>query len=243
MSDHSPVHVLIIAAGRQIRRTGVGRAALDLRLDVSQRWLDRRLAAHDRRRLAELGRQGDVRLNVGSSTIYVEGWVSVDVVRDPRGEILKLDATGPWPFPAESLTAVNSEHFIEHVSREGATGYLREAFRALRPGAPIRTSTPDLEALCRAYGEAEPAILEEHRRHGYQAASHADLVNNYFYSHGHRQIYDFATLAGMLRAAGFQDVKRARFGESEHELLRGIDRHDAGSLNALVLAIDAVKPL
>jgi predicted SAM-dependent methyltransferase len=243
MSNHEPIHNAVLAAGAQIRRTAAGRAALDLRLALRQQWLDRKLAAHDRRRLTELAQRGDVRLNVGSSTIYVDGWVSVDITRDPRGEIFKLDATTPWPFTPGSLTAVNSEHFIEHVSREGAAAYLREAFRALRPGAPIRTSTPDLEALVNAYGERAPALLAEHRRHGYQAESHADLVNNYFYCYGHRHIYDFATLASMLRAAGFQDIQRARFGESEHELLRGIDSHDGGPLNVLVLTVDAIKPL
>jgi predicted SAM-dependent methyltransferase len=242
MSDRHAGHRMVLATGERIRRTAAGRAVLDLRLDLRERWFDRKLAWHDRRRLAELGQRGDVKLNVGSSTIYVEGWVSADISRDPNGKILKLDATAPWPFPPGSLMAVNSEHFIEHVSREGAAAYLREAFKALQPGAPIRTSTPDLEGIFRAYVEAEPSILQEHRGHGYQAASHADLVNNYFYLYGHRQIYDFSTLAGMLRDAGFEDVQRARFGESEHDLLRGIDQHDGGPLNALVLAVDAVKP-
>jgi hypothetical protein len=86
-------------------------------------------------------------------------------------------------------------------------------------------------------------MLAEHRANGYEAENHADLVNNYFYYYGHRHIYDFATLASMLRAAGFAHIQRARFGESEHELVRGIDCHDGGRLNALVVIVDAVKPL
>ena len=184
-----------------------------------------------------------LRLTSARARSYIDGWVSADIVRDRRGNVLKLDATKPWPFPPESLSAVNSEHFIEHVSRRRAAVYLREALPALQPGAPIRTSTPDLEALSRAYTAADLAILEEHRRQGYQAENHADLVNNYFYCYGHRHIYDFATLADCLPAAGFERIQRARFGESEHEVLRGIDCHDGGPLNALVLAVDAVKPL
>jgi predicted SAM-dependent methyltransferase len=242
MSDQRSWHTLILGAGAQIRRTAVGRSVLDARLALRQRWLDRRLAGHDRRRLTELLRGREVKLNVGSSTEYVEGWVNVDIVRDPGGEILKLDATTSWPFSPDILAAVNSEHFIEHLSPEGAAAYLGEAFRALRPGAPIRTSTPDLEGMCKAYLEASPEILEEHRSHGYQAESHGDIVNNYFYSHGHRHIYDFVTLERLLRAAGFVDIRRASFGESEHQLLAGIDRHDAGALRELVVAVDAVKP-
>jgi predicted SAM-dependent methyltransferase len=88
--------------------------------------------------------------------------VSADIVRDWRGDILKLDATKPWPFSAESLSAGNSEHLIEHISCSDAPVYLREAYRALRPGAPIRTSTPDLEALSHVYVAGKPEILEEH---------------------------------------------------------------------------------
>ena len=241
MSD-GVVHRLVLGLGTQIRRTAPGREILDRRLELRQRWLDRRLAEHDRRRLAQLIAGGDVKLNVGSSTVHVPGWVSVDIVRDPEGQVLKLDATKPWPFPDGSLAAVNSEHFIEHLSLTQAAAYLAEAFRTLRPGAPVRTSTPDLEGMCRAYLAADPASLAVHQGHGYAAANHADLVNNYFYSHGHRHIYDFATLERMLLAAGFQHVRRARFGESGHELLAGIDTHDMGALNELVVAVDAIKP-
>ena len=242
VNEQSVAHRLVVGLGARIRRSSAGRKILDRRLELRQHRLDRKLAEHDLRRLAELATRGDIKLNVGSSTVHVPGWVSVDIVRDAGGEILKLDATKPWPFDESSLAAVNSEHFIEHLSLSQAAAYLAEAFRTLRPGAPIRTSTPDLEGMSRAYLAADPNVLAVHRNHGYEAADHADLVNNYFYSHGHRHIYDFATLERMLLAAGFVDVRRARFGQSEHLLLAGVDTHDMGPLNELVVAVDAVKP-
>jgi hypothetical protein len=112
----------------------------------------------------------------------------------------------------------------------------------LRPGSVIRTSTPDLEGLREVYRERDPALLSLHREHGYAATCHGDLVNNYFYLWGHRHIYDLEKLSELLTDAGFERAERASFGQSSHEVLRRIDRHDVGALERAVLVVDAVKP-
>jgi hypothetical protein len=106
----------------------------------------------------------------------------------------------------------------------------------------IRTSTPDLRGIAEAYLAADPATLAAHRAHGYEARNHADLLNNYVQMHGHRHVYDFETLGQLLSQSGFEDVERAEFGESRHELLRGVDTHEMGELSGLVVCVDAVKP-
>ena len=201
-----------------------------------------RLAVRDRRAVAHLQGRTDLRINVGSSSSVLDGWINVDLLRDPEGYCVQLDATRPWPFAAGSAEAVNSEHFIEHLSDDGARAYLREAHRVLRPGGVIRTSTPDLEGMARALLERSPRDLETNRSHGYAASTHGELVNNYVYSWGHRRIYDEETLALMLEQAGFVEPRRCAFGESEHAVLRGIDRHDPEGLGHLVLCVEAVKP-
>jgi predicted SAM-dependent methyltransferase len=199
-------------------------------------------AARDRELLRSLEGRTDLRINVGSSSMHVEGWISADLLRDPERRCIRMDATQPWPFESGSAEAVNSEHFIEHVGVEGARLYLREAFRVLRPGGVIRTSTPDLEGLCRIYLERDTALLALHREHGYEASVFGDLVNNYFYLWHHRHIFDFEKLAELLGEAGFERAERARFGESSHEVLRGIDTHEVGALERAVVTVDAVKP-
>ena len=201
-----------------------------------------RLGLRDRRAFGELHGRSDLRINVGSSSSTLGGWINVDLLRDPQGECLRFDATKPWPFAAGSAEAVNSEHFIEHLSREEAEAYLREAFHVLRPGGAIRTSTPDLEGIARSLVEHVPGDLEAHRSHGYQAATHGELVNNYVYDWGHRRLYDEETLSLMLRRAGFVEPRRYAYGESEHAALREIDRHDPHPLGHFVLCLEAVKP-
>jgi predicted SAM-dependent methyltransferase len=209
---------------------------------LRERRAERRAAARDRERLDSLAGRTDLRINVGSSDQYLEGWINVDLERDAEQRCIRMDATQPWPFEAGSAIAINSEHFLEHLGVEEARRYFGEARRVLGPGGVIRTSTPDLEGLCRVYLERDPALLELHREHGYAADTHGDLVNNYFFSWDHRHIYDFEKLAALLTEAGFERIERASFGESSHALLRGVDRHDVGALDRSVVAVDAVKP-
>ena len=201
-----------------------------------------RASRRDRELVRSLRGRTDLRINVGSSSVHLEGWLSADLLRDPDARCIRMDVTEPWPFEAGSADAVNSEHFVEHVDVEGARAYFKEAFRVLRPGGVIRTSTPDLEGLCRIYMGRDPALLALHREHGYEATGFGDLVNNYFYLWGHRHIYDLEKLSELLGEAGFEQIERARFGESSHQVLRGIDRHDVGALERYVIAVDALKP-
>ena len=223
-----------------------GRSALTALVRTGRRvrrWpTEARLEARDRALFRSLSGRSDLRINVGSSSSTLDGWINVDIERDPEGRCVRLDATTAWPFPAASAEAVNSEHFIEHVSADGARAYLSEAFRVLRPGGVIRTSTPDLSGIAEALGERDARTLEIHRSHGYEAATHGELVNNYVYSFGHRRLYDEETLALLLREAGFVDPQRRAYGESRHEVLRGIDRHDPEGLEKFVLCLDAAKP-
>jgi predicted SAM-dependent methyltransferase len=236
--------------GATLRRIPGARWPLDarnaLRARRAELAAERREAAfaeRDRALIAGLAGRRDLLLNIGSSSEHVEGWINADLSRDPDGRCLRMDATEPWPFEDGAAEAVNSEHMIEHLERDAATLFVREAFRVLRPGGVIRTSTPDLRAICDAYAAANPEVLTAHRAQGYNARNHADLLNNYAQLHGHRHLYDFETLVLVLAAAGFEQIERAEFGESRHLVLRGIDRHDPGELRALVVAVDAVKPL
>jgi predicted SAM-dependent methyltransferase len=194
----------------------------------------------DETELRRLGAGTDLRINIGSSDNALDGWINVDI--RPGDHSFVMDATRPWPFRDNSAAAVNSEHFIEHLTVEEAREYLGEAYRVLQPGGVIRTSTPDLEGLCRGFLARDPAALEVHRSHGYEAATHGDMVNNYVYMWDHRHIWDLESLGAALEDTGFAGVERAPFGRSRHAVLDGIDRHDPEALADLVLTVDAVKP-
>ena len=194
----------------------------------------------DRERLGKLRSASGLLLDVGSSSLHLPGWLSLDIEPDEHG--IRMDATKPWPFGDGSARAIRSEHMIEHLGYEEGLAFLREAHRVLEPGGVIRVCTPDLEGISRAYLERDPRVLEAHRRHKYVAPTWAHLVNNYARSWGHRFLYDFDALRQMLGESGFDQVERVRFGESRYGVLAGTDSHDMGELELLVVCVDAVKP-
>ena len=235
--------------GGALRRIPGARFPLDARNELRARRARReaerheaRLVERDRAWIDSLRGRRDLRVNVGSSGEHIEGWINADLLRDPEGQCLRMDATEPWPFEDGATEAINSEHVVEHLERPLAPVFFAEAFRVLRPGGVIRTSTPDLRGIAEAYLAAEPGTLAAHRAHGYEARNHADLLNNYLQMHGHRHVYDFETLALLLTGAGFEQVERTEFGSSRHALLRGVDTHEMGELSGLVVCVDAVKP-
>jgi predicted SAM-dependent methyltransferase len=192
--------------------------------------------------MAKLDGRRDLRLNVGAGPGAVDGWVNLDLLPGSSDDVMPFDATKRWPFDDASAEAVNSEHFLEHIDPDKAGFYFQEAFRVLRPGGVVRTSTPDLEGLANAFLARDRVAIETHRGHGYEARNHADMFNNYVYSWGHAHIYDFDTIATLLEEAGFEQIERVEFGESRHEVLSGIDTHDVDELSSIVVGVDAVKP-
>jgi predicted SAM-dependent methyltransferase len=114
--------------------------------------------------------------------------------------------------------------------------------RVLEPGGLCRICTPDLEGIARAYLAREPHVLDVHREHGYDAPTWAHLPNNYLRMWGHRFVFDFDTLRLLLERSGFEQIERASFNRSRHELLDRTDSHDPGELEPLVVCVDAVKP-
>jgi hypothetical protein len=67
------------------------------------------------------------------------------------------------------------------------------------------------------------------------------MPNNYLRMWGHSFVFDFDALRFLLEDAGFEQVERAGFNRSRHELLAGTDIHDMGELEPLVVCVDAVK--
>jgi predicted SAM-dependent methyltransferase len=168
-------------------------------------------------------------LHLGASHAHLAGWLETDI--EPTGRIIYLDATRPYPFPDGSFQYVFAEHMIEHVPRDGARVMLSEVRRVLRPGGVLRLTTPDLDFLLKL----REAPDEVGRRYmdwiagrflgDATLAKPTFVINNAFRAWGHQFLYDAETLEADLRKAGFARIERVGYGESSHDMLRGIERH------------------
>ncbi len=89
------------------------------------------------------------RLNLGSGGKVLEGYTNVDIFDGPGiDEVFQLDEI---PYFDNTISAINSEHSLEHVGFERAEHALQEWHRALMPGGELTLKIPDLEECCKEY--------------------------------------------------------------------------------------------
>ena len=155
------------------------------------------------------------KLHIGCGSEILEGWINIDNAAYP-GVDRVLDVTQGLPF--EKVSYIFAEHFIEHLSYEHASKMFREARRALRDDGILRVSTPNLDWVWITHYRAAMSDPEQ-----VQACF---AINRAFRGWGHQFLYNERTLRLTLQDAGFANVKRVDYGESEHAELRGLERHE-----------------
>jgi SAM-dependent methyltransferase len=208
----------------------------------------RQLPGDLRRGRAYLRRQESIRrylethavrkLQIGAGPNALDGWLNADFTPRRQADIF-MDATRPFPLPANSFDFIFSEHMIEHVPFAAGRRMIAECYRVLKPGGRIRIATPNLEQIA---GLRTPIPSAEQRRYvSWAVANHvsgaletdrrdniyrpAYVINNFFWEFGHYFVYDLETLVATLSAAGFLDAVVCAPGESAVRELHGLETH------------------
>jgi predicted SAM-dependent methyltransferase len=171
------------------------------------------------------------------------GWLNTDV--DGTADYY-LDVTAEWPIERGSLTHIFADNVIEHLTIREARAFLRGAISALEPSGTIRLVTPDARTNAEAYISGDSrldAILDRHRRHGYEAPYAVDVLRVIFSESGHHAgyLFDEDCLSAELSAAGFAAVRRQSPGQSGDPLLVNLEARTeaADALIFMVLEADA----
>jgi len=167
------------------------------------------------------------KLHLGCGPRHFAGWANIDL--EYSGSLL-WDLTRPLPLHASTIRYVYTEHFIEHVPREIALKIFTNMKKALRPGAVMRISTPDLKHLAEIYLTGKVPDLSS--VHSYPETS-CVMLNQAVRDWGHTFIYDEQELRRLLGQAGFHDIKRVIWRESEHLELQNLETRP--SLDDLIL--------
>lgn len=120
------------------------------------------------------------------------------------------DAVRGLPLRAGSVDAIYASHVVEHLDRDEARRFITEARRVLRTGGVLRLAVPDVRVLVTNYLEdgdadhfisrtmlasASPGSLRERVRLLVVGQRH------------HRWMYDGKSLAALVSACGFRDVR------------------------------------
>lgn len=142
-------------------------------------------------------------------------WWNVDIRSFPGIDAV-MDVTKPWPF--DGLEYVYGEHFLEHLSLEGAIAFLNNAWKSLKPSGVIRLSTPSLEWVLSTHfnlSETNPQ----------KRIDSTFSMNRAFHGWGHQFLYSKDFLSSLLDNLGWQKVVFCEYGKSDRSVLRGIERH------------------
>lgn len=158
-----------------------------------------------------------MRLHIGSGPLALAGWTNVDVAAYPGVDVV-LDARERWPF--EDVELIFAEHFLEHLTLSEGLAFLRECRRVLAPDGVLRLSTPNLDWVWLTHYKPPSQLTPDEQLIGCLE------INRAFHGWGHRFLYNVRTLELALRAAGFAEVERKAYGESEVEALRNLERHE-----------------
>lgn len=93
--------------------------------------------------------EGTVRLNLGSGSKTIDGFINCDLFPSPGvDELFSMDDI---PYADCSVDEISSEHALEHLPRLEGEKSLKEMARVLKKGGKLTLKVPDLEECCRMF--------------------------------------------------------------------------------------------
>lgn len=160
--------------------------------------------------------KGDLllKLNVGSfKTMFHHGWINLDqhdlyqFAADYGYKFQQHDLRRGVPFKDDSVDFILASHFLEHLTYDEGVAFLKEARRAMKPGALMRLSMPDALALTKLYavglgGKIHLEFFDELNAGCAKSPHQAGKLWELLFA-GHQAVYDYAAVSEALAAAGF----------------------------------------
>lgn len=174
------------------------------------------------------------KLQLGCGPNRLPGWLNADIIiEECKKGAIYLDVGEHFPLPDESIDYVYSEHMIEHLNYAQAVNMLRECHRVLKPNGVIRISTPDLRFLLDLYQNPEKPENKSFIKWSAEGGAGGEIrpvspvyvINKFHTTWGHKIIYDYDTLASLLKQNGFDHICQCELSQSTHEALTDVERH------------------
>jgi len=179
-----------------------------------------------------------IKLHLGCGKICLPGYVNVDIQSGPGVDVVADLRRLPWSDGTIDL--LYSCSAIEHFGRREWVAVLQEWARVLKPGGMLRLSTADFDAAVARYAQTGnlPELL------GLLIGGQKDDYD------WHGMIFNFKELSKGLLEAGFGDIRRYDWRETEIGKL-GIDDYSQAYLphmdklngRLMMLNVEAVRTI
>lgn len=159
-------------------------------------------------------RGGPLALDLGSGGPGRPGAVGVDLT--PGADIVH-DLRRGIPLPDDSVTAIYSDHFFEHLKLAEVVALLRECHRVLRPGGRLRFTVPHVDPFLAAYQRRDVAFFRDKitdvpEEHGHLYRTAFDFLSWLLLRDGeHRCMFDRESIVAHVKQAGFARVHTAQY--------------------------------
>jgi predicted SAM-dependent methyltransferase len=89
-------------------------------------------------------------LNLGCGPRFHEAWINLDF-HSVHPCVKQHNLLKGIPYPDDTFDVIYHSHVLEHFTKKQAQIFMKECFRALKPGGIIRVIVPDLEGIVQTY--------------------------------------------------------------------------------------------
>jgi predicted SAM-dependent methyltransferase len=148
--------------------------------------------------------------------------------------VIHHDLLDGIPLRENTVPAIYSSHFFEHLYKQDALRLINECYRVLQPGGIIRICVPSLESEVNRIKEAVLAYEngDIEKIQPFVTSELAGFTNKFSV---HKYIYNYSALEKALSIAGFVNMSEQSAGKGN---IRDVDKLDIRG----GLFVEAMKP-
>lgn len=213
-----------------------------------------------------------LRINIGCGKTPISGWRNFDnslslriskipllpnfllklkLLEIPQHQFIRFarensiefgDAVKGLRLKDESVGVLYSSHMLEHLDRNEADKFLKEAYRLLHSGGIIRIAVPDIKKTISQYNESGDAdafikstSLCQPRPRSFAQSLRLLLVD----TRNHQWMYDGESLSNLLSKHGFVETKIIPAGQTK---IPGHEPLDLNERDSESVYVEAEKP-
>lgn len=170
-----------------------------------------------------------MKLNIGCGDRVIPGWTNVDQRGFEGVEICDIRKLSEMYNDAEIIYA---SHILEYFDEREVSDILKDWYSVLVPGGILRLAVPNLEALIVVYRETKSIANIVGPLFGRMVANKKLIY--------HRMVYDYSTLAFLLRTVGFRAIRKWDWRKVDHQVDDGSRAYfpHMDKLNGLLLSLN-----